>query len=163
MNTKPLLIAAVSAAVLAAGYTMMPQTGEKIAPDTSITKMSETTVPVEMTPEASIQAPVEAAPEAPAEAPQETAAMVVNPDGESATARSPIVTYGSKEECAASTGRECHEAKCENVPEGQSAADVCGPEFVEGWQAIVPTPDNAAIPEIVAPAMEVTPDPVPAP
>jgi hypothetical protein len=150
MNTKPLLIAGTLTAVLLAGYALMPKTGDRIAPDTEIAATGEATAPIETT-------------TAPVEATQDTAAMVVNQDGEAIAGRSPIASYSTQEDCQSATGRECHEIRCEGMTEGQTAEDVCGPEFVEGWQAVVPTPDNTAIPEIIAPPMETAPEPTTTP
>lgn len=138
MNIKPLLIAGVLIGAALAVYTALPKTGESIAPDTVITETTGATVPVET----------------PAVEPEQTAAMVTNPDGEALTPRSPIATYASKEQCEAATHRECHDVICKDVPAGQTAAAICGPDFEEGWQAIVPTADSAAIPEIIAPPLE---------
>ncbi len=163
MNTKPLLIAGAVTAVILAGYAMtMPQNANQSVPDASVIVEEPAPAPVETAPDmTATEMTAPAATEESTEPMQETAAMVVDAEGETTAFQSPIVTYATQEECQSATARECHEIKCEGLGEGQTAAEVCGPEFVEGWQAIVPTPDNTAIPEIVAPPMdmEITPEP----
>lgn len=167
MNTKPLLIAGAVTAVILAGYAMtMPQSANQSVPDAPAPVIAEEPAPVETTPDmTATEMTAPATTEESTEPMQETATMAVDAEGETTAFQSPIMTYTTQEECQSATARECHEIKCEGLGEGQTVADVCGPEFAEGWQAIVPTPNNTAIPEIVAPPMEmeITPEPTPEP
>lgn len=70
---------------------------------------------------------------------------------ESATTTPVTAIYPTEDACKQATGTACHALQCENVPEGKSVAEICGVDFKPGWQALSPTPDRSAVPEIVAP------------
>ncbi len=42
-------------------------------------------------------------------------------------------TYTTKEECEATTQKECYLLLCDNIPDGKTFEEVCGRGFKEGW------------------------------
>lgn len=76
----------------------------------------------------------------------------VTPSGQVNTGITPPAPlYATEEECeTASQGRNCFFQSCT-----QTDPQSCPVGFQEGWQAAIATPDNTAIPDIVAP--EATP------
>lgn len=91
----------------------------------------------------------------------DTAASDTTPFADGSTTTTPVTAvYPTEDSCKQATGTACHLLQCENVlegksPEGKSVTETCGVDFKPGWQALSPTPDRSAVPEIVAPS----PDP----
>lgn len=81
----------------------------------------------------------------------------------SAQPEKPMV-YTTEAECAAATGKTCREIRCENLMEGLSISEVCGPDFREGWQAMMPS--DMETPQVVPPPpadMKTGPEQAPSP
>lgn len=92
-------------------------------------------------------------------------AKAVTKDAQTEDERSPAaVIYTTEDECKAGTSRPCHYVRCEadtTVAEGtdkiefnSAATDVvneCKVGESTGWRPVVPTPDNTAVPEVIAP------------
>lgn len=91
-------------------------------------------------------------------------AEAVKNDAQTEAERSPAaVIYTTEDECKTGTSRPCHYVRCEANAAAQSsdqieyssaAADIVN-ECIEGektgWRPVVPTPDNTAVPEVIAP------------
>lgn len=91
-------------------------------------------------------------------------AEAVETDAQSGAERSPaVVIYTTEDECKAGTSRPCHYVRCEadavaqgddHIKFNSAATDVVN-ECIEGektgWRPVVPTPDNTAVPEVMAP------------
>lgn len=81
----------------------------------------------------------------------------------SAQPEKPIV-YTTESECATATGMTCREMRCENMMEGLGISEVCGPDFREGWQAMMPK--DMEMPQVVPPPpadMKTGPENAPSP
>lgn len=72
------------------------------------------------------------------------------------------VIYATEDECKAGTSRPCHYVRCEadvatqagDLEFSSAATDVvneCIDGEKTGWRPVVPTPDNTAVPEVIAP------------
>ena len=71
-----------------------------------------------------------------------------------ADATSPAMkTYATEDECTSATGKPCNFITCDAVPESTQPDEACGPDFQQGWQPVVPAPDQTNVPENVAPPL----------
>ncbi len=91
-------------------------------------------------------------------------AEAVENDARSGEDRLPAaVIYATEDECKAGTSRPCHYVRCEvdatarsgdQIEYSSVATDVvneCIDGEKTGWRPVVPTPDNTAVPEVIAP------------
>lgn len=60
--------------------------------------------------------------------------LVRSSDDNLATSNSQTITYTSQEECETAMGGRCSYVTCDVVPEGKTFDEVCGEDFVKGWQ-----------------------------
>jgi|GEM_PF-5290368 hypothetical protein len=78
-------------------------------------------------------------------------------------AYSVVRIYSTEEECKEATNTACHFVKCEDAPamgvetEEQEKAieNACEATEKTGWRAVVPKPDNTAVPEEIGEPIEI--------
>lgn len=78
-------------------------------------------------------------------------------------AYSVVRIYSTEEECREATNTACHFVKCEDAPavgteteeQEEAIENACEAHEKSGWRAVVPKPDNTAVPEEIGEPIEI--------
>ncbi|MBI2233937.1 MAG: hypothetical protein HYU57_02880 [Micavibrio aeruginosavorus] len=141
MNRTQVILTFVVAFVVLAALFMIPPRSVRRDDEAAITRAIQAISPAADSKEAAEKAPAKP----------------------SAQPERPMV-YTTEAECAAATGMTCREIRCENMMEGLGISEVCGTDFREGWQAMMPS--DMETPQVVPPPpadMKTGPENAPSP